>query len=511
MKKNRFTQSDIETIEREGLTVQKVSSQLTILHSETIPVTLERPCSVNDGIMAIPESEKTALISRHEEAAAKGRMTKFVPASGAASRMFRNWFNYYETEDFKNTEEAGVLEDEIVKFAFYPDVEKVVSSDGRDPSKMLREDISEILEYILTPTGLNYAHLPKALLKFHAYPDHNRTPLEEHLVEAAMYTQDEDCVCRLHITVSGEHESKVQEYLSGIKKYYETRYNVRFQSSLSIQFPSTNTIAVDEKGIPFRDTEGRIMFRPGGHGALLKNLNAIEEDIIFIKNIDNVVPDRLKPETVHYKKILGGYLSTLQEQIFQYLHFLNENTMKERQLSEIMDFCRGTLCSIPSSDFENIPDTEKREILFNLLNRPLRVCGMVKNEGEPGGGPFWVRGKKGEQSLQIVEKAQVNVKSEAQRSIWESSSYFNPVDLVCSITDYRGEKFDLRRYVDGDTWIVSNKSYEGKPLKILEHPGLWNGSMAGWNTVFVEVPSITFNPVKTVEDLLRDEHQETIT
>jgi len=511
MSENRFTENDIRDIEREGLTVQEVSSQLAILHSETIPVTLDRPCSVGDGIVAIRESEKDALISKHEEAAAQGKMTKFVPASGAASRMFRDWFNYYETEGFNETEDAGVLRDEIVKFAFFPEVLKVVSRDGREIRKMLREDISAILGYILMPKGLDYMHLPKALLTFHAYPDHNRSPLEEHLVEAAMYVQDKNRACRLHITVSEEHRSKVDEYISRIRDYYETGYNVKFQISLSIQFPSTNTIAVDTEGTPFRDKTGRLMFRPGGHGALLKNLNSIEDDIIFIKNIDNIVPDRFKPETILYKKILGGYLVTLQEQIFRYLRSLNENTPDREQLSEIMDFCRGTLCVIPPSGFEQIPDTHKTQLLFDILNRPLRVCGMVKNEGEPGGGPFWVKGSKGEQSLQIVEKAQIDGKSDTQNTIWESSSYFNPVDLVCSIKDYRGEKFDLRKYVDDSTGIISNKSYEGQSLKVLELPGLWNGSMAGWNTIFVEVPSITFNPVKTVEDLLRDEHRETVT
>jgi len=253
------------------------------------------------------------------------------------------------------------------------------------------------------------------------------------------------------------------------------------------------------------------VFRPGGHGALLKNLITIEEDIIFVKNIDNIVPDRLKPETVLHKKILGGYLVKLREEIFHHLRFLNENEPNAKQLSEIAGFCRERLCVVLPSDFEIFSNRGKSDFVFDILNRPLRVCGMVRNEGEPGGGPFWVEEKRGGQSLQIVEKAQIDAESEEQKTIWESSTYFNPVDLVCSIKDYRGEKFDLGKYVDKDTCIVSNKSYEGKVLKVLELPGLWNGSMAGWNTIFVEVPSITFNPVKTVEDLLRDEHQGTIT
>ncbi len=508
MSENLFTESDLESISKEGLTVKELSSQLEILHSETIPLKLDRPCSIGDGIIVIPDSDREALIFRHNRFAAKGKMTKFVPASGAASRMFRSWFSYYEMEGFNDTKEAEILKNEIIRFAFYDDLSDIISRDGRNIHDILRGNISEILEYILTSKGLNYAHLPKALLKFHAYPDRNRTSLEEHLVEATMYVQDHSHICRIHITVSEEHKSDVEDYISSIREYYETGYNMKFEISLSTQLSSTNTIAVDTEGKPFRDNAGRLVFRPGGHGALLKNLNTIEEDIIFVKNIDNIVPDRLKPETVLYKKILGGYLAGLQEEIFHYLRFLNENEPDEKQFSEIADFCRKKLFAVLPSDFEKFSDTRKKEFVFGMLNRPLRVCGMVRNEGEPGGGPFWVEGKDGAQSLQIVEEVQIDAKSEEQKAIWKSSTYFNPVDLVCGIRDYRGEKFDLKRYVDRDTHIVSGKSYEGKPLKVLELPGLWNGSMSEWNTIFVEVPLITFNPVKTVEDLLRDEHFE---
>ncbi|MBW2595073.1 MAG: DUF4301 family protein [Deltaproteobacteria bacterium] len=507
MPENLFTESDLKIIEKEGLTAEEASSQLEILCDGMTPLKLDRPCSIGDGIVVIPDSDREVLISIHNQAAAKGRMTKFVPASGAASRMFRSWFNYYETKDFNDTEEAEFLKKQIPLFAFYDDLTRVVSRDGHDIRNILGEDTRVILEYILTPKGLNYAHLPKALLKFHAYPDHNRTSLEEHLVEATMYVQDYRHICRIYITVSGEHRSAVEDYILSIREYYETGYNIKLEISLSVQLSSTDTIAVDMEDKPFRDEKGGLVFRPGGHGALLKNLNAIEEDIIFVKNIDNIVPDRLKPETVLYKKILGGYLVKLQEEIFHYLRFLNENELNEKQFSGIADFCREKLCAVLPSDFEEFPDTRKKGFVFDMLNRPLRVCGMVRAEGEPGGGPFWVKGKDGAQSLQIVEEAQIDAKSEEQKAIWKSSTYFNPVDLVCGIRDYRGEKFDLERYVDKDTHIVSDKSYEGKFLKVLELPGLWNGSMARWNTVFVEVPLATFNPAKTAEDLLRDEHQ----
>ena len=363
--------------------------------------------------------------------------------------------------------------------------------------------------YILTSKGLNYAHLPKALLKFHTYPDRNRTPLEEHLVESTLYLQDARHICRVHITVSEEHFADVETYISSIRNHYETEYNVKFEIALSVQLSSTNTIAVDREGKPFRDTAGNLVFRPGGHGALLKNLHAIEEEIIFLKNIDNIVPDRLKTETVKYKKILGGYLIKLQGKIFQYLRSLDSEEPNAKQYSEMADFCRKELSLTLPTGFDKFPDTRKKGLIFNVLNRPLRVCGMVKNEGEPGGGPFWVEGKDGSRSLQIVEEAQIDAKSEKQKAIWKSSTYFNPVDLVCGIRDYRGKKFDLGSYVDKKASIVSSKSYEGNTSKVLELPGLWNGSMAGWNTVFVEVPSSTFNPVKTVEDLLREEHGNT--
>lgn len=507
MSEKLFTENDLESIRREGLTVETVYSQLEILSSETTPLNLDRPCSIGDGIAAIPEMEKKTLVYIHDREASKGRMTKFLPASGAASRMFRSWFNYYEMEGFNDTEDAGKLADTITEFAFYDDLLAAVSRDGKDIHNMLRGNVSEMLGYILTQKGLNYANLPKALLKFHSYPGRNRTSLEEHLVEATMFLQDKNHVCRIHITVSEEHRSAVENYISEIRIFYETQYDVTFRISFSIQSPSTNTIAIDMEGKPFRDEAGCLIFRPGGHGALLKNLDAIDEDIIFIKNIDNIPPDRLKPETVLYKKILGGYIVQLQEKIFHYLRLLGEKEPDGKQISEIAGFCRENLSVNTPRDFDKLPGTAKKDLIFNILNRPLRVCGMVRNEGEPGGGPFWITGKQGEQSLQIVEESQINAESEEQRAIWKSSTFFNPVDMVCSIKDYRGEKFDLGRYVDTDTYIVSNKSYKGKALKVLELPGLWNGSMSGWNSVFVEIPSTTFNPVKTVEDLLRDEHR----
>jgi hypothetical protein len=381
MKKSMFTESDVEAIRREGLSVEEVSSQYEAICKGMVPLIIDRPCSIGDGIIVIPESEKEALISIHNQAAAKGNLTKFVPASGTASRMFRSWFTSYNKEGFNDTKEAESLKNEITKFAFYDDLSDAVLRNGRYISDILRSDMTEILDYILTSKGLNYAHLPKALLKFHTYLDRNRTSLEEHLVESTMYLQDDSHICRTHITVSEEHRADVEEYISNIRNYYETGYNVKFELSLSIQLSSTNTIAVDRSDKLFRDHTGNLVFRPGGHGALLKNLNAIEEDIIFVKNIDNVVPDRLKPETVQYKKILGGYLARLQGEIFYYLHFLHDNEPDAKWLYEIADFCCEKLCTVLPPDFEEFPNTRKKEFIFDTLNRPLRVCGMVRNEG----------------------------------------------------------------------------------------------------------------------------------
>ncbi|MBN2397247.1 MAG: DUF4301 family protein [Deltaproteobacteria bacterium] len=507
MPEKPFAQSDLERIRNEGLTVEDLSSQLELLRGETIPLTLAGACSIGDGIVALPDSGREALLPEHERAAAEGRTTKFVPASGAASRMFQQWFAWCGTEGFNTTEDAATLAGRIPRFAFYDDLSRAIARGGGDIRRVLREDPRGILEYILTPKGLNYGSMPKALIKFHAYQEGSRTPLEEHLVEAALYVRDNRRICRVHVTVSEEHRRDVEDHLADIRGRYEALYDAGFEIALSVQSPSTNTIAMDAEGRPFRDKSGRLVFRPGGHGSLLKNLNSIEDDAIFVKNIDNVVPDRLKPETVLYKKLLGGYLLKLQEEVFHRLRILEGNAPDEKQLSGIAAFCRERLSRTVPPAFDTFPAEQKTALLFDIMNRPLRVCGMVKNEGEPGGGPFWVEERDETRSLQIVEEAQIDMTSKGQREIWESSSWFNPVDLVCGIRDYRGGKFDLERYVDGRTWIVSHKSHEGQPLKVLERPGLWNGSMAGWNTVFVAVPSTTFNPVKTVEDLLRDEHR----
>jgi hypothetical protein len=379
--------------------------------------------------------------------------------------------------------------------------------DGQNVESYIRDKrCTDILEYILTRKGLNYAWLPKALLKFHIYPGHNRTAIEEHLVEAALYVRDAKNICRVHLTVSKEHESQFRSLLCRVRGDYESLYGVIYETSVTTQLPSTDTIAMDMNNRPFRDRTGEILFRPGGHGALLQNLNAVDGDIIFLKNIDNVVPDRLKDITVLYKKVLGGYLVRLQNEIFRILNGLSGKGVDDAQLSTITRFCRESLLMSFPDRFRNDSASAQKEYLFQKLNRPIRICGMVKNEGEPGGGPFWVGEKDGTQSLQIVEQNQIDPHSKEQKDIWRSSTHFNPVDLVCGVRNYRGEKFDLSPYANRDAVSISTKPYGNGELKALELPGLWNGSMAHWNTVFVEIPLETFNPVKTVDDLLRRSH-----
>ncbi|MFA4915244.1 MAG: DUF4301 family protein [Syntrophales bacterium] len=504
-----FTESDIEQIEAIGLTVEAVLEQIEIFQRGVPPVNLNRPCTINDGIVTIPDKEQDVFLAAYDEAAADGRFLKFVPASGAASRMFKDWYMILG-KGGPDLEEADVkFVQDLRKFAFFDDLNRLVSRRGENIDDLIRNGkFDDILKYILTPEGLNYGCLPKALLKFHTYPlKGSRTALEEHLAEVVLYGRDNNRTCRIHFTVSDEHKKAVEEYLLQLKGDYEALYDVIFDLELSVQFPFTNTIAVDMENRPLRNQDGSLVFRPAGHGALLENLNQINGDVIFIKNIDNVVPDRLKTLTIIYKKILGGYLIILQKEIFRYLHLLSEEEINEERIREMTDFCKEKLNITFPVGFDILSVSERCAFIYERLNRPLRVCGIVRNEGEPGGGPFWVDEGDGIQSLQIVEEFQVDKNSSAQQAIWSSATHFNPVDLVCGVRDYRMRNFDLHQFANRKAVGISQKSEKGREIRALELPGLWNGSMYFWNTVFVEVPPETFNPVKNVDDLLRDEHQ----
>ena len=515
-----FSVKDIKDIRARGITPEEVQRQIEIFKKGFSNVDLLRPCRIGDGIRELDEKDIARLAAVYSKAQSSGRAMKFVPSSGAATRMFKELAAV--SGKIGNMGKASLLErsrdDEdfryflnfiknIKNFPFYNELNSVMSGNGINIDKAISEEkYKDILEYTLSKKGLNLAGLPKALISFHQYPDYSRTPVEEHLAEAAAYTVDGHGKARIHFTVSMEHEEAITAHVKSVEGRYKNSGS-DFKIGFSNQKPSTDTIAVHKDNTLFREMDGSLIFRPGGHGALLENLSELGGDIIFIKNIDNVSPDRLKDASNIYKKALAGYLVELQERIFDYLKKLEADNRNEGLLEIIFKFIRNDLSICSPAGIENWSYAKKAEYLFSILNRPLRVCGMVRNQAEPGGGPFWVKHTDGSVSLQIVEKSQINTADNQQRGIMEASTHFNPVDLVCGVRDYRGISFDLKKYVDPDTYFISVKSKDGMELKALELPGLWNGAMAYWNTVFVEVPLITFNPVKTVFDLLRDEHQ----
>lgn len=508
MESARFDEADIRQIRERGLTEADVLNQLETFRRGVKPLVIDRPCTVGDGIEPIAPERMKGWAALHDAAAAAGRMMVFVPASGAATRMFRDWYRVLDAGGFASPEAAEEFAATLPEYAFYGDLEAVLHREGTEVDTLLRErNHAHIIGRILSPQGLNYGQLPKALLKFHAAADGARTALEEHLLEAAHYVSSSAGLCRVHFTVSGEHLEAVQYHLREVGPRCETMLGVRFRVTFSPQSPSTDTLAVDLENRPFRTPEGRLVFRPGGHGALLSNLDDVGGDLVFIKNIDNIVPDRLKDGTVRYKKVLGGILVALQGEVYRFQRRLWVGGCGERDLSEIVRFCEEKLHVGFPSGFERRSLSDRSAFLQSKLARPLRVCGMVRNEGEPGGGPFWVLGDDGAPSLQIVEAFQVDAESDVQKARWAAATHFNPVDLVCGVRDASGTPYDLSRFVDHRTACITEKSEKGRDLKALELPGLWNGAMAFWNTVFVEVPIETFNPVKTVTDLLRPCHR----
>ncbi len=518
-----FSTRDIDQISAKGTDLQVIEKQIRHFITGFPYVRLERPATAGDGIIRFDNDEMKFYQSFYDQNTTGKTIVKFVPASGAASRMFKHLFEFREKYApgahgdalFLNKQDFNSIHyfiTHIEKIAFFKDLSDLTSASGHHLEKCLtNKEFNVIIDHILAENGLNYANLPKALLKFHRYADGSRTAAEEHLVEAAAYARDATNIARIHFTISPEHQAKFTQLFARVREKYENAFGVQFDISFSIQKPSTDTIAVDEMNQPMRNPDGTLLFRPGGHGALLENLNEADADLVFIKNIDNIVPDHLKGTTIEYKKLLGGYLLFLRGQIEKYLKLLRKSTDIENNIQEIADFARKKLFLDLPSDFNNQKPSSQVACLIDCLNRPIRICGMVKNEGEPGGGPFWVRGDDGKLSLQIVESSQIDMHNPAQKENAEHSTHFNPVDLVCSTRNYDGSAFDLREFVDENTGFISLKSSGGTTLKAQELPGLWNGAMAKWITVFVEVPIITFNPVKTVNDLLRTEHlSETI-
>ena len=476
-----FTPEDLQQIADHGLTAEAVERQIENFRHGFPFLSVVRAASPGDGVKILTDKEADEAAARYDRAADRLAVVKFVPASGAATRMFKELFEF--VNEGKRGKGIDTLLDNIGHFAFWPELQAVLPEGADD-----RATVAAIVK-----EGLGYGQCPKGLVTFHAYPEGARKAVEEHLIEGAAYAAS-DGVARIHFTVSPEHRAGFEKLLAAKLPLYEKRFGIRYDISFSVQKPATDTIAVNPDNTPFRQDDGRLLFRPAGHGALIENLNDIDADIIFIKNIDNVTTDARRGDTVRYKKALAGVLLDLQQQAAGHLAALDADTA---DLAAVARFVEEGLCV-------KLPAAYDASLLRDILHRPIRVCGMVRNEGEPGGGPFWVKNPDGTESLQIAESSQI---APDDLPLMKSATHFNPVDLVCGVRDSKGDKFDLRQYVDPATGFISSKSSGGRDLRAQELPGLWNGAMARWNTVFVDVPISTFSPVKVVQDLLRPQHQ----
>ena len=502
------TEQDLGQLQQLGLATEQVQHQIDNFKEGFPKSQLDAAATPdNGGIICLGDKEIARYEKQYRTLGRDKKVQKFVPASGAATRMFKDLYSFAATyfgvaHNFeKEFPEVKEFLENIRTFAFYNDLKACMLKSDLDIEDYLqRGDYSTVINFLLKEQYLGYGSLPKALLKFHRYGEVQRTPLEEHIVEGALYARNTDGTVNLHFTISPEHRKGFRKKIAEVKHYYESTFGIKLNITFSEQKHYTDIIAVDEQNQPLRDEEGRLIFRPGGHGALIENLNEQRADLIFIKNIDNVVPDWMKHTTVIYKQVLAGMLLELREKVFDALRSLDTQPDK-KTLDKLIRFAKQELNIM-------VPEGCDAKTLHSLLNRPMRICGMVKNLGEPGGGPFYTIDTMGNRGLQIVESAQVNHKEPQQEEIFQASTHFNPVDLVCSTKNYRGRYFDLRQYVDPKTGFISKKSKGAQTLKSQELPGLWNGAMAHWITLFVEVPVATFNPVKTVNDLLRKEHRE---
>lgn len=481
-----LTQQDEKLLEKKGISVEAFNRQLDNFKKGFPFLKIRDAATVGNGIIKLTDEEIS-----HYSAIAEGYdgdICKFVPASGAASRMFKDLFEALKNlEDGSSVKEGGIASkflNNILKFPFFSE--------------------KNILKFTLTDYGLNYGETPKGLIEFHKYPDGNRTPFEEHLVEGALYAKNKKGCVKMVVTVSPEHKCGFEALYEKVREKYEKKYGCTYNVEFTTQSPATDIVAVDENNDLFRTDAGELLFRPAGHGALLENLNKIESDVVVVKNIDNVVKENLVGQTVLWKKVLVGIAVVLQQECFSMIERLEADSGTDDSL---LDEATAFLKEKFSIELPSMPKGELRDFILSKLNRPIRVCGMVKNEGEPGGGPYIIDEKDGSTSLQILEAAQIDKSNAAAVNAMNHATHFNPVDLICTLYDYRGRKYNLHDYTDPTTGFISEKSYQGRTLKAQELPGLWNGAMSNWNTQFVEVPLITFNPVKTVADLLRDVHQ----
>jgi hypothetical protein len=508
-----FTEKDLQQLQEKGISENKVRDQIQTFR-EGIPfVDLDKAAIPGDGISKFSKEEEQGFVAKFEKAKGSVSLLKFVPASGAASRMFKALFNFLDTFDPKKEslqkylertkdKEIKAFSEGLEKFPFYQMLRDRIA--GQPKSK--DEEIFLLVKEMLSEQKLNYGFYPKGLLPFHNYGEYLASPFEEHLKEASLYAKGKD-TAQLHFTISEQHGKMFNQEFNAVKERVSHATTTSFKVGYSFQKGSTDTIAVDMDNALFRNNDGSLLFRPGGHGALIENLNDVEADVIFIKNIDNVVVTRFLKEVADSKKVLAGLLLDIQSKAFKFAEMLDGNDISVNQLADAKMFMEEELNIRFPMNFENNSIGDQIEILKDKINRPMRICGMVKNEGEPGGGPFWIKDRHGNISLQIIESAQIDMDNKRQVEILKNSTHFNPVDLVCGVKNYKGEKYNLLNFVDSKQGFITEKTKDGKELKALELPGLWNGAMAYWNTIFVEVPLITFNPVKTVNDLLKPAHQ----
>lgn len=506
-----LTKEDIQQLNEKKIPVSIIETQLQQFADGFPYAQLKKAATINDGIIQIDKDKGLYYCELFEQAINNGlNTTKFVPASGAASRMFKSLFEFMQSD---KQQQAELLVKELYQtffsrindFAFVNDLKGLFKDEIATPIDVDTAD--RIIKTILNTDGLNYGSLPKGLLKFHKNSNSVSTPMEEHLNETALYASNNKSG-KVHFTVSPEHHQLFSQLLESCIKDFENKHDIKYDVSFSYQKQSTDTIAVNPDNTPFKTSDNKLFFRPGGHGALIENLNDLNDELIFVKNIDNVVPEYLQADTTYNKKLLAGILLEKQKLVANILKGISSDTesVRNEAIDKGIDFLKDDL-QIDTSTISASDKAEKIAYINSKLNKPIRICGMVKNEGEAGGGPFWVEQEDGTTSLQVVEGAQIDPNNSEQQKILKESTHFNPVDLVCYVYDHEGNKFDLTQYVNVNTGFISEKTLNGKALKALELPGLWNGAMANWLTFFVEVPISTFNPVKTVMDLLRPQHQ----
>lgn len=506
---NMLSEKDLLQIQNKGISKEQVVEQLDRFVTGFPFLKIVSAASTDKGIIRLSSENKEKYEQVWQKYIKENHVvTKFVPASGAASRMFKDLFSFVDASYMvPTTEFEKEFFDQIKTFACYTSLDAAcIKNSGKGIEQLIADgDYKSVVRNLLDDQGLSYGSLPKGLLEFHKYESGTRTPVEEHMVEGAEYAAGAEGIVNLHFTVSPEHKILFEKLVNDKKAKYERIYNVKYIINFSEQKPSTDTIAVNDDNTPFRDNNGELLFRPGGHGALIENLNDLDSDVVFVKNIDNTIPDRIKDVEILHKKVLAGVLVEKQAKAFAYLRMLDSGSYAHDELLDMLYFLQDEL-NIKNPETKLLEDAELALYIKSKLDRPIRVCGMVKNEGEPGGGPYFAISTDGTAALQILEASQINMDDAHNVDAVKSATHFNPVDLVCAVKNYQGDKFDLSKHVDPMTGFISNKSKDGKSLKALELPGLWNGAMSDWNTIFVEVPLETFNPVKTINDLLRTNH-----